>query len=139
MASIQGTCAASHAQAAGGKALPTRGSSAGRGVVDLSANENPLGPSPNVLAAIVQAAAQAHRYPEKQGPTLKSALAGRLGGVPFKYFADWTDAVAKGALPHAKPPRPHGTPGRASQGQLMDRAACASSSACRAARPALPA
>ena len=26
-------------------------------------------------------------------------LAGQLGGVPFKYFGDWTDRVAKGELP----------------------------------------
>src|SRR3989449_1400452 len=31
-----------------------------------------------------------------------------LGGVPFKYFGDWTDRVAKGELPHSKPPRPQG-------------------------------
>ena len=35
-------------------------------------------------------------------------LAGQLGGVPFKYFGDWTDRVAKGELPAAKPPRPQG-------------------------------
>ncbi len=35
-------------------------------------------------------------------------LAGYLGSAPFKYFADWTDRVAKGELPHAKPPRPQG-------------------------------
>jgi hypothetical protein len=35
-------------------------------------------------------------------------LAGPLGGAPFKYFGDWTDRVAKGELPHAKPPRPEG-------------------------------
>ena len=33
-------------------------------------------------------------------------LAGELGGVPYKYFGDWTDRIAKGELPHAKPPRP---------------------------------
>jgi hypothetical protein len=33
---------------------------------------------------------------------------GVLGGVPFKYYADWTDRIAKGELPHAKPPRPQG-------------------------------
>ena len=27
---------------------------------------------------------------------------------PFPYFADWTDRIAKGELPHAKPPRPQG-------------------------------
>ena len=35
-------------------------------------------------------------------------LAGRLGGVPFKYFGDWTDRIAKGELPHSKPTRPQG-------------------------------
>jgi hypothetical protein len=35
-------------------------------------------------------------------------LAGQLGGVPFKYFGDWTDRVAKGELPATKPPRPQG-------------------------------
>src|SRR3989475_11535656 len=35
-------------------------------------------------------------------------LAQVLGSVPFKYFADWTDRVAKGELPHGKPPRPQG-------------------------------
>jgi hypothetical protein len=35
-------------------------------------------------------------------------LAGPLGGAPFKYFGDWTDRIAKGELPHAKPPRPQG-------------------------------
>src|SRR5579862_49116 len=41
-------------------------------------------------------------------PLMINPLAGDLGGVPFKYFADWTDSIAKGALPHAKPPRPQG-------------------------------
>jgi hypothetical protein len=35
-------------------------------------------------------------------------LAGELGGAPYKYFGDWTDRVAKGELPHAKPERPQG-------------------------------
>jgi hypothetical protein len=32
----------------------------------------------------------------------------RLGGAPFQYFADWTDRIAKGELPFAKPKRPEG-------------------------------
>ncbi len=40
--------------------------------------------------------------------SMVNPLAGHLGGVPFKYFADWTDRIAKGELPHDKPPRPHG-------------------------------
>jgi hypothetical protein len=35
-------------------------------------------------------------------------LAGALGGAPYKYLGDWTDRVAKGELPHAKPERPQG-------------------------------
>src|SRR5439155_22048164 len=35
-------------------------------------------------------------------------LVQQLGAAPFKYYADWTDRVAKGELPHAKPPRPQG-------------------------------
>jgi hypothetical protein len=31
-----------------------------------------------------------------------------LGPASFKYFGDWTDRVAKGELPHAKPSRPQG-------------------------------
>jgi hypothetical protein len=35
-------------------------------------------------------------------------LVGQLGGVPFEYFGDWTDRIARGELPHSKPPRPQG-------------------------------
>src|SRR5215813_8041003 len=35
-------------------------------------------------------------------------LTQQLGSAPFKYFCDWTDRVAKGELPHTKPPRPQG-------------------------------
>jgi hypothetical protein len=41
-------------------------------------------------------------------PLMINPLANRLGGAPFRYFADWTDRVAKGELPHARPPRPQG-------------------------------
>lgn len=42
------------------------------------------------------------------GEWMVNRLAGQLGSVPFKYFGDWTDRVAKGELPKAKPPRPQG-------------------------------
>jgi hypothetical protein len=42
------------------------------------------------------------------GENMVNPLAGALGGVPFRYFADWTDRVAKGALPHTRPERPQG-------------------------------
>jgi hypothetical protein len=41
-------------------------------------------------------------------PLMVNPLAGGLGGVPFKYFGAWTESIAKGALPSAKPPRPQG-------------------------------
>jgi hypothetical protein len=42
------------------------------------------------------------------GEFMINRLAGQLGGVPFKYFGEWTDRVAKGELPKAKPQRPQG-------------------------------
>ncbi|HXG50798.1 MAG TPA: carboxypeptidase-like regulatory domain-containing protein [candidate division Zixibacteria bacterium] len=44
----------------------------------------------------------------QSGDRMFSTLVKDLGGAPFKYFADWTDRIAKGELPHAKPPRPQG-------------------------------
>jgi hypothetical protein len=44
----------------------------------------------------------------QSAPLMIDPLASQLGGAPFKYFADWTDRVAKGALPNEKPPRPQG-------------------------------
>ena len=41
-------------------------------------------------------------------PLMINPLAGKLGGAPFDYLAAYTDAIAKGALPTAKPPRPQG-------------------------------
>jgi hypothetical protein len=40
--------------------------------------------------------------------SMVNPLAGKLGGVPFKYFGEWTDRLAQGELPFAKPPRPQG-------------------------------
>jgi hypothetical protein len=42
------------------------------------------------------------------GEFMVNRLAGQLGGVPFQYFGDWTDRVAKGELPKNKPQRPQG-------------------------------
>ena len=42
------------------------------------------------------------------GPLMVNIIAGQLNSSPIKYFADWTDRIAKGELPHAKPPRPSG-------------------------------
>src|SRR5262244_1587386 len=42
------------------------------------------------------------------GEFMVNRIAGQLGGVPFQYFGEWTDRVAKGELPKSKPPRPQG-------------------------------
>lgn len=47
--------------------------------VDLSGNENPLGPSPRARAAIGRAVADLHRYPPADTRPLRAALARRLG------------------------------------------------------------
>ena len=48
------------------------------------------------------------RIESGQAGTAMVGAVGQLGGVPLKYFADWTGSIAKGALPKAKPPRPQG-------------------------------
>ena len=42
------------------------------------------------------------------GENMTTIAAGQLGGVPYKYLGDWTERVAKGELPFAKPTRPQG-------------------------------
>jgi hypothetical protein len=42
------------------------------------------------------------------GENMINQAAGQLGGMPFKYLADWTERVAKGELPENKPTRPQG-------------------------------
>jgi hypothetical protein len=42
------------------------------------------------------------------GEMMTNRIAGQFGGVPYKYFGDWTDRIAKGELPKAGPPRPEG-------------------------------
>jgi hypothetical protein len=44
----------------------------------------------------------------QSGESMFNTLVNQLGGAPIKHFADWTDRIAKGELPHAKPPRPQG-------------------------------
>jgi hypothetical protein len=43
------------------------------------------------------------------GPLMVNIVAGELNSTPIAYFADWTDRIAKGELPQAKPQRPQGT------------------------------
>jgi histidinol-phosphate aminotransferase len=48
----------------------------------LSANENPLGPSPRVVEAVAREAARVHLYPDGGATALREALARRLGVTP---------------------------------------------------------
>jgi histidinol-phosphate aminotransferase len=50
----------------------------------LSANENPLGPSPAVIEAIRREAPRAHLYPDGASGALREALAHRLGIGPAR-------------------------------------------------------
>jgi hypothetical protein len=52
--------------------------------------------------------AWARRIQSGQSAPLMVNAVGSLGAVPLKYFGEWTDAIAKGALPPDKPPRPSG-------------------------------
>jgi histidinol-phosphate aminotransferase len=51
----------------------------GRPVLRLSANENPLGPSPRAVAAVRAEAQRLHLYPDGGAPALADAVAGVLG------------------------------------------------------------
>jgi hypothetical protein len=44
----------------------------------------------------------------QSGEMMTNRIAGQFGGAPYKYFGDWTDRIAKGELPKARPPRPEG-------------------------------
>jgi hypothetical protein len=44
----------------------------------------------------------------QSGEMMTNRIAGQFGGVPYKYFGDWTDRIAKGELPKSKPSRPEG-------------------------------
>jgi histidinol-phosphate aminotransferase len=52
------------------------------GIVRLSANENPLGPSPHVVQVIAEDARNVHLYPDGGSVALRDALGRRLGIVP---------------------------------------------------------
>jgi hypothetical protein len=42
------------------------------------------------------------------GSQMINTLAGPLAGVPIKYYGEWTEKIANGALPTTKPERPKG-------------------------------
>ncbi|HWE72423.1 MAG TPA: carboxypeptidase-like regulatory domain-containing protein [Stellaceae bacterium] len=48
------------------------------------------------------------RIQSGQSASQMVGAAGAMGGVPLHYFADWTERIAKGALPTEKPQRPQG-------------------------------
>ncbi|RLT92511.1 histidinol-phosphate transaminase [Ketobacter sp.] len=50
-----------------------------RNIIKLASNENPLGPSPRVLAALNQVKSELTRYPDGNGFQLKQALSSKLG------------------------------------------------------------
>jgi histidinol-phosphate aminotransferase len=51
-------------------------------VIDLSSNENPLGPSPKAVAALRAAVGTVNRYPDASSADLKAALADKLDLSP---------------------------------------------------------
>jgi len=48
-------------------------------IVKLASNENPLGPSPKAIAAVAEAAAEMHLYPDAGAYDLRAAIAARYG------------------------------------------------------------
>ncbi len=42
------------------------------------------------------------------GEQMTGQLAGNFGGAPYKYLGEWTERIAKGELPFARPQRPQG-------------------------------
>jgi hypothetical protein len=44
----------------------------------------------------------------QSGEQMTTQLAGNFGGAPYRYYGEWTDRIAKGELPLAKPQRPQG-------------------------------
>jgi len=54
-----------------------------RGSIKLASNENPLGPSPLAVEAMIKALQQVHRYPDGNGYYLRQRL-GTATGIPFE-------------------------------------------------------
>lgn len=51
-------------------------------IIKLASNENPFGPSPRALDAVLRAAVQCHLYPDGGSNRLKTALAAKLALAP---------------------------------------------------------
>ena len=56
-------------------------------VLRLSANENPLGPSPKVVEALRAEATRAHLYPDGGSSALRKALGAWVAGRPAEAAA----------------------------------------------------
>lgn len=72
-------------------------------VLKLASNENPLGPSPRALAALVALAPEAHCYPDSQALELRDALAARHELAPDHFVVgngsvECIDLVARAFL-----------------------------------------
>lgn len=65
-----------------GKSLEALAAELNVPIARLSANENPLGPSPRVVEAIEREARRVHLYPDGGAGELRAALAKRLGVEP---------------------------------------------------------
>ena len=53
----------------------------------LSANENPLGPSPRAVEAVEREAARIHLYPDGGSTALREALGGASGVAPTRSWS----------------------------------------------------
>ena len=68
-------------------------------VIKLASNENALGPSPKALAALKQATATLHRYPESTCPVLRAKVAKKLRVDPSSLiFGNGSDEIIVLAL-----------------------------------------
>lgn len=68
-------------------------------IVKLASNENPLGPSPKAVEAIIRAAYKAHIYPEMGAWRLREALSNHLGVSPKRIIVgNGVDGVIEGLM-----------------------------------------
>jgi hypothetical protein len=63
---------------------------------------------PQMLRDIDSTEAWRRRVQAGQAGGMMSGILANLGGQSYRNFADWTDRIAKGELPHTTPTRPQG-------------------------------
>ena len=63
------------------------------GALKLASNENPLGPSPLALKALIAAVDSVHLYPDGAALALRDALAPVLGVAADQFF--WATGLTK--------------------------------------------